>query len=488
MRSFPLAVLVFTAAWQTAAPPLDRFVAAASADEALAKSALTEIAAAWKHSYTPMFVDMARIMRPPRRGPASPTPDAVPTADDERSAAGPERQIADPLDTPDRGSPIRRRLLSFLEKQTRQRFGDDLAAWRDWMWKLPYDPHPEYAALKALVYGQIDPQMQAFFPPGVQASIRLDEIDWGGVKVNGIPPLRDPKTLHAADADYLKDANVVFGLVVNGEARAYPKRILAWHEMAIDRVGGEDLTIVYCTLYGTVIPFESRVNGRTFRFGTSGLLYRSNKLMFDEETRSLWSTFEGVPVVGSLVGSGITLQSHAVVTTTWKEWRTDHPDTSVLSLDTGYTRDYSEGAAYRDYFATDRLMFQVSKIDTRLRNKAEVLVMQIADRTQPDRRVAVAIDTQFLKKHRVYTFTAAADRFVVVTTERGANRVFRVQEPFPEQPGGSTIRDGSGRGWTVTESGLIREGDTATERPRVAAQRAFWFGWYAQFPETILIK
>jgi hypothetical protein len=216
--------------------------------------------------------------------------------------------------------------------------------------------------------------MRAFFPPGVQASIRLDEIDWGGVLVNGIPPLRDPKILSVADATYLKDSNVVFGLVANGEAQAYPKRILAWHEMATDRVGGVDLTIVYCTLCGTVIPFESRVNGRSFHFGTSGLLYRSNKLMFDEETSSLWSTFEGVPVVGSLVGSGVRLQLHAVVTTTWKEWRTEHPDTRVLSLDTGYTRDYSEGAAYRDYFSTDRLMFQVSKIDARLRNKAEVLL------------------------------------------------------------------------------------------------------------------
>ncbi len=488
MLRVPAVALAFAATLQAAAPPLDRFVAAASADETLAKNALTEIAAAWKDSYTPMFVDMARLMRSLRRSPAPPSADAIPTVDDERGAAGPERPLADPLAAPDRGSPIRRRLITFLERQTRQRFGNDLTAWRDWMWKLPYDPHPEYAAFKALVYGLIDPQMLAFFPPGVQASIRLDEIDWGGVKVNGIPPLRDPKIVKAADAAYLRDSHVVFGIVANGEARAYPKRILAWHEMAIDRVGGLDLTIVYCTLCGTVIPFESRVNGRAFRFGTSGLLYRSNKLMFDEETRSLWSTFEGVPVVGSLVGSGITLQARAIVTTTWKEWRTEHPDTSVLSLDTGFTRDYSEGAAYRDYFSTDRLIFQVSKIDTRLRNKAEVLVMQLPDRAAADRRVPVAIDTQFLNKHRVYTFTAAADRFVVVTTERGANRVFRVQETFPEQPGGAAIRDVNGRVWNVTESGLIIEGDIGTRRPRVAAQRAFWFGWYAQFPETTLIK
>ena len=110
------------------------------------------------------------------------------------------------------------------------------------MWTLPYDPHPEYATLKGLVYGKVDPRMQAFFPLGVKSTIRLDEIDWGGVTVNGIPPLRLPKMLPAATARYLGDSNIVFGIVVNGEARAYPKRILAWHEMAIDRIGLRDRT------------------------------------------------------------------------------------------------------------------------------------------------------------------------------------------------------------------------------------------------------
>lgn len=170
---------------------------------------------------------------------------------------------------------------------------------------------------------------------------------------------------------------MVFGLFVNGEARAYPKRILAWHELALDRLGGVDLAIVYCTLCGTVMPFESTVPGRAFHFGTSGLLYQSNKLMFDEETKSLWSTFEGKPIVGALAGSGVSLRARPVVTTTWKAWTTAHPDTTVLSRDTGYDRDYSEGAAYRDYFASDQLMFQISRTDRRLALKDEVLVMRL---------------------------------------------------------------------------------------------------------------
>ena len=84
--------------------------------------------------------------------------------------------------------------------------------------------------------------------------------------------------------------------------------------MAIDRVGGLELTIVYCTLCGTVIPYESIVDGQHIRFGTSGLLYRSNKVMFDQGTKSLWNTFEGVPVIGSLVGSGLQLTRRSMVT------------------------------------------------------------------------------------------------------------------------------------------------------------------------------
>ena len=92
------------------------------------------------------------------------------------------------------------------------------------MWKLPYDPHPDYGPFKGLVYGQIDPRMRAFFPDGVRSSIRLDEIDWGGVIVNGIPPLRYPAVLPASDATYLKDSNVIFGLEVNSSSSSRPRK------------------------------------------------------------------------------------------------------------------------------------------------------------------------------------------------------------------------------------------------------------------------
>ena len=379
-------------------------------------------------------------------------------------------------------------LIGFLQEQTGQRFGGDLAGWQRWIWSQPYDPHPDHAFFKGQWYSRIDPRFAEFFPRDVTSRIRLDEIEWGGVAVNGIPPLEYPARLAADDAGYLADDHVVFGIALDGEARAYPKRILAWHEMALDRLGGLELTIVYCTLCGTVIPFGSVADGRHLTFGTSGLLYRSNKLMFDHETKSLWNTFEGVPVVGELVGSGLRLTPHAVVTTTWGEWRRRHPETTVLSLDTGHRRNYAEGAAYRAYFGSDDLMFAVSRRDARLPNKEEVLVLRLPDPERPGELSPLAVTARFLLRNRLYHRHFAGRNLVIVTSEQGANRVYDVGDiRFERHLDGERVADDAGRAWRITEDALVPEDDAGVRLARVPAQRAFWFGWYAQFPDTDLI-
>jgi hypothetical protein len=468
-------------------PPWQAFLAAAGSDQKQARAALDEIAARWRNSYTGMIVDVARFLPSPRSNQVT---DEISPLNIDDVEARPPGGVAGRNDVPPsvRSSPgteARRRLTTFLERQTRQRFGDDLRAWRKWMWALPDNPHLDYAAFKAELYSRIDPRFRAFFPPQVRAKIRLDEIDWGGVRVNGIPPLRSPRTVAATDATWLRDTHIVFGIVINGEARAYPKRILAWHEMAIDRVGGVDLTIVYCTLCGTVIPYESVVDGRRFTFGTSGLLYRSNKLMFDEETNSLWSSLEGVPVLGALADSDLRLSFRSVVTTTWGEWKRDHPATTVLSLETGYERNYGEGVAYRDYFGTDRLMFDVPRSDTRLKNKAEVLVLRPEIIGNNARPVAISIDR--LRREPAFTFEAGGRRFVVITSKGGANRVFeRGGHTFVVRTQDDSIRDQAGGRWRATPEALVS--DTGERLARVPAHRAFWFGWVAQYPQTELYK
>ena len=441
-------------------PKIEWFFEALSRNEEHAQKALQQIGAHWKNSYTAMVVDLIVLQL---------------HIDQTRNR---DSQV------------ILNRLLQFLKDQTQQRIRPNIRDWREWTWSLNYDPHPHFGRFKRRLYGCIDRRMRYFFPPKVPSLIRLDEVEWGGVEVNGIPPLDYPEHTPASEADYLKNSHVVFGLEVHGEARAFPKRILGRHEMARERLGGVELTLVYCTLCGTVIPYQSEVGGKVRKFGTSGFLYRSNKLMFDQESMSLWSTLEGKPVVGSLVGSGLRLRSHPIVTTTWGEWKEKHPDTTVLSLNTGHKLDYSEGAAYRDYFLTDRLMFSVPKEDTRLKNKQEVLVMLLSGKGGKEAEpLPVAISTTLLEEYPVYHTRQAGRNLVVITSPGGANRVYESGDHrFERQQKLFRVEDREGRRWTLSEEALILEGEESTRLPRVSAQRAFWFGWHAQFPDTVLIK
>jgi hypothetical protein len=486
--------------WANQLPPdIQLFFQTTSSDEKEAEEALDAIAKNWQDGYAPLLIDIARFLPSPRRrrtpssnpfadrdpGPGS-DPDAERLGTFPSGGGGPSRPV--PLSP---RAKARARITKFLEEQTGEKYGDDLSKWRRWMWNRPYEVHPDYALFKSVLYGEIDRRMTEFFPPGGKSLIRLDEIDWGGVPVNGIPPLDHPRHIGASDADYLDDDHIVFGIALNGDVRAYPKRILAWHEMARDRVGDVELAIVYCTLCGTVIPYGAEVGGQHRTLGTSGLLYRSNKLMFDEESMSLWSTVEGRPVMGPLAGEDLELESYPVVTTTWKEWRLLHPETKVLSIDTGFDRDYSEGAAYKDYFRTQGLMFGIPKEDKRLKNKDEVLAVLLRHKEEgPDsERQALALSAKYLKKHRLHQMTFAGHQLVILTSKKGANRVYDAAgHRFERQTKEGDIIDAQGGRWRMTEDALVRADGTLGPLPRIAARRAFWFGWYSQYPDTMLIK
>ena len=374
-------------------------------------------------------------------------------------------------------------LVRLMEREFGAGPGRDLDAWQREMWNAREVRHPRYAAFKSALYSLIDPRFSAYFDTAGEPLIRLDEIVWGGVRQDGIPPLRNPAMLAAQDAGYIEDDHIVFGISVNGDARAYPKRILGWHEMFVDTVGGVPVAGVYCTLCGTVILFHTEHDGVHHRLGTSGFLYRSNKLMYDQATQSLWSTMQGTPVVGPLAGKGIVLDRGSVVTTTWGEWRRRHPGTRVLSLDTGHQRDYAEGAAYRDYFATDELMFSVPVLDTRLKNKDEVFTVLLAHHPE----APLAISAEFLAATPVHHDAIEGTALVVLTDPSGANRAYASEDvTFTRYDGNRSVEDGSGMIWTMDEHTLTAEDGRVLRR--VPAQRAFWFGWYAAFPSTRLVQ
>jgi len=357
--------------------------------------------------------------------------------------------------------------------------GHQALGWFDWMvWqeaKPEIEPHSSFIELKLEVLRRLDPSFLRFFQsdwaaPG-KMKVRLEEITWGGVAVDGIPSLDNPKLIAAADANELIDDDLVFGVEINGDARAYPLRIMGWHEMFNEVIGGVPVALAYCTLCGSGILFETQVEGRErpFVFGSSGLLYRSNKLMFDRETDSLWNQFTGRPVVGPLVASGIQLKVRPVVISSWARWRESHPKTRVLSLDTGYDRDYGSGVVYAEYFASQDLMFPAKVNETRLQKKDYVFGI---------RNVAAA------KAWPLEVFTGGAvindavghrDVVLIGDTEtrtvRAYDRGGRMFEATAEK---NRLRGPEGL-WEIEEEILV--GPDGTRLARVPGHIAYWFAW-----------
>jgi hypothetical protein len=133
-----------------------------------------------------------------------------------------------------------------LESLTGTKLGDDWARWVEWLQQHEeIQPNRNFLAWKANVYSRIDPAFENFLYPGVPYRIRIEEVVWGGVRKDGIPALTNPKHVKPAEATYLTPQELVFGVSINGDHRAYPLRILDWHEMFNDVVGGKPVTLSY---------------------------------------------------------------------------------------------------------------------------------------------------------------------------------------------------------------------------------------------------
>lgn len=196
----------------------------------------------------------------------------------------------------------------------------------------------------------------------------------GGPPRDGIPAIDAPEFIRADRADYLRGNDRVLGLRRHGIARAYPIAILNWHEIVNDRVDGEPIALTYCPLCGSGVAYLARAHDRTLKFGVSGLLYNSDVLLYDRQTESLWSQMLAQAVSGPLKGQR--LVTIPIVHTTWADWKARYPDTTVLSRDTGYRRDYTRDP-YADYEKRAALLFPVAATDARFHPKAQVIGLEI---------------------------------------------------------------------------------------------------------------
>lgn len=219
-------------------------------------------------------------------------------------------------------------------------------------WNLPAPPG--YRNIKRDLFLLIEPRWAPFFDDA-GADIDWRWVGWGGVFIDDrpdatkgqicpggcIPALDQPKVTPASEGGWYPDTATVFGVVINGQARAYPKPIMEVHEMVNDTLGGRRIGMPYCTLcLSAQAYFTDRAPGFKPLLRTSGLLSRSNKFMYDLSTFSAVDTFTGRAISGPLHKAGVTLPQTTVVTATWGAWKRAHPNTTIVARDGGVGRSY----------------------------------------------------------------------------------------------------------------------------------------------------
>jgi len=314
---------------------------------------------------------------------------------------------------------------------------------------------PGYDALKVGFLGVLDPRWGDLFAEPVDMDLRL--VGWGGVFIDDrafgatepcrgrgcIPSLDNPAVTDAAGGSWYPDERLVFGIVVNGEARAYPKNQMEIHEMVNDELGGRRIAIPYCTLCGSAQAYltdDVPDTSRHLVMRTSGLLSRSNKVMYDLDSLSVYDTFTGRAVTGSHRAAEIELEQLTVRVSTWADWKAAHPDTTIVAEDGGIGREYDlDPLAGRD---DNGPIFPIGDVDDRLEVHDAVVGVEAPDGTP----VAFAVaDLDQLADGE------AAELQRVVVSSDGA--------------------------------GYVAHDEDGNE---LATHEAFWFAWSQFFPDSLL--
>lgn len=328
-----------------------------------------------------------------------------------------------------------------------------------------------------------------------KALVPLEEIRSGGPPPDGIPAIDKPKFVTVQEAlEWLNPREPVLALELNGEARAYPLQIMIWHEIVNDVVGGVPVAVTFCPLCNSALVFDRRVNGETLDFGTSGMLYKSDLVMYDRKTHSLWVQMEGKAVVGDLAGTRLKVYPAAIVG--WGEWKEASPFGRVLSRDTGHLRAYGLNP-YVGYDTIDQSPFLYQgSIDPRFPPMERVLALSYngEDKAYPFRLLTqrkVVHDTvggaEVVILFKKGTASALDEPVIATSRDVGATGVF-----FP-------VVDGRRLGFAVKGEGFVDQETgshwnilgKATSGPlkgkaleRVPHVDTFWFVWSAFKPKT----
>jgi Protein of unknown function (DUF3179) len=276
------------------------------------------------------------------------------------------------------------------------------------------------------------------------ATVPVAEILPGGPPRDGIPAIDRPQFVNASKVNFLRDDDRVLSVGIDNEARAYPLRILNWHEIVNDQIGDRPIAVTYCPLAGAGIVFDRRVNGRKLSFGVSGLLYQSDLVMYDRETQSLWPQIAMKAVSG--VQAGAELRWVPSENMAWHAWREAYPHGKVLSTTTRYARDYTHDA-YAGYARSSETMFPLRWTRTELGKKDWVIGVIVNGQ-------AKAYPVELVKQNT----------------------------PIEDKIRNEQIRISYGTAASKPEVTRSANGEP------IASTMAYWFAWQAFYPSTELYQ
>jgi hypothetical protein len=336
-------------------------------------------------------------------------------------------------------------------------------------------------------------------------SVPLDEIVSGGPPPDGIPPIDEPVYESVEDAaTWLTASSPVMVIDIDDDVRVYPLAILTWHEIVNDVVGGVPVVVTYCPLCNSALVFERTLRAPdgdvVLDFGTSGRLYRSNLVMYDRQTRNLWTQFEGEGIVGEEhLGDRLTRLPAWLFG--FDQLRDLHPDARVLSRDTGFNRDYGRNP-YVGYDADDNRPFLFrGEVDARFAPMTRMVGITSGDD-------ALAVVDALLREARTVTITIDGRELVVLWGPGQASALDTADIDAGRDVGQTAVYDTTLDGATVElepsgTDGLFTDRVSgsrfdlrgrATDGPLEGRQlRAvphddtFWFVWVAFRPDTVVI-
>ena len=326
-------------------------------------------------------------------------------------------------------------------------------------------------------------------------SVSYDELIRGGVPRDGIPPIDVPKfTTFEAANEWLGDLEPVIAFNLEGDARAYPLQIMVWHEIVNDVVAGVPVAVTFCPLCNSAIVLDRRLDGVVYDFGTSGVVRKSDLVMWDRQTQSWWQQFTGRAIVGELTGKKLTFHLASMVS--WSDFKAAYPDGKVLSRETGFQRSYGLNP-YAGYDRADQRPFLYDgELDGRLLPKERIVAVTFegADLAFPFPTLEVERVVQYTVNGRELvvffkpgTRSALDDTFIQKSRDIGATGVFETSldgKRLTFRPDGDRFVDNeTGSTWNIV--GKAVGGPLAgQELPPILHADHFWFAWAAFKPAT----